>query len=89
MGPGVSQKLRNAMTQKCGVRRSAAKLNELLGIIDELIEQVGRANPLIASRMIAAAALAREESRGGHFRDDFPDMKQDAISSYLTYDMLD
>ena len=48
-----------------------------------------RANPLIASKMIATSALAREESRGGHFRDDFPKTKQKAISSYITYDMLD
>ena len=89
MGAGVSQTLRNAMTANCGVRRSAAKLNALLDLIDELIEQVGRANPLIASRMIASAALAREESRGGHFRDDFPKTKRDGLSSYMTYDRLD
>lgn len=89
MGDGVSQTLRNSMTANCGVRRSARKLNALLQLIDELIEQVGRANPLIASRMIAAAALAREESRGGHFRDDFPKEAKVARSSYITYDMLD
>ena len=89
MGPDVSQSLRNAMTANCGVRRSAKKLNTLLAHIDGLIEQVGRANPLIASKMIAASALAREESRGGHYRDDFTAMKDKAVSSYITYDMLD
>jgi len=62
MGKDVSQTLRNAMTAKCGVRRNAQKLNELIDLIDALINQVGRANPLVASRIIAAAALAREES---------------------------
>lgn len=89
MGPEVSQRLRRAMTAHCGVRRSAAKLNQLLALIDELIDQVGRANPLIASRLIAAGALAREESRGGHYRDDFPNPKPRAVSSYMTYDMLE
>jgi L-aspartate oxidase len=70
------------------VRRSAKKLNSLLAHIDVLIEQVGRANPLIASKMIAASALAREESRGGHYRDDFTEMKDKAVSSYITFDML-
>jgi len=89
MGQEVSQSLRNAMTKNCGVRRSAKKLNQLIEHIDGLIEQVGRANPLIASKMIATSALAREESRGGHFRDDFTKTKRKAISSYITYDMLD
>lgn len=89
MTPEVTQTLRNAMTKYCGVRRSAAKLNTLIEIIEDLIEQVGRANPLVSARIIAAAALAREESRGGHFRDDFPKTKNDARSSYLTYDLLD
>ena len=89
MGPGVSQSLRRGMTELCGVRRSAAGLNELLDRIDRLIARVGRANPLIASHMIAAAALAREESRGGHFREDFPDEAASSHSSFLTYDRLE
>ena len=89
MGQDISQTLRNAMTANCGVRRNAQKLNELIDLIDGLIKQVGRANPLVASRIIASAALAREESRGGHFREDFPDEADKAISSFLTYDRLD
>ena len=88
MAKGVSEGLRRAMTDKCGVRRNAKDLNELISYIDSLINQVGRANPLVTSRIIASAALAREESRGGHFRDDFPDTKEQARSSYLTYDFL-
>jgi len=30
-------------------------------------------NLLTVARLIAGAALRREESRGGHFRDDFPE----------------
>ena len=84
----VTQTLRTGMTNNCGVRRKAKGLNNLIGEIDELIEQVGRANPLIAARMIAGCALAREESRGGHFRDDHPDMAKSSESSYITYEML-
>ncbi len=89
MGPDVSQALRASMTELCGVRRSAAGLNRLIDTLDGLIDRVGRANPLIASRMIAVSALAREESRGGHFREDFPDEAARSRSSYLTYDRLD
>ena len=89
MNPDVTQKLRNAITAQCGVRRNTKGLNQLIGLIEGLIDEVGRANPLIAARMIASAALAREESRGGHFREDFPKQSRKARSSYLTYDMLD
>ena len=89
MGKDVSQTLRNAMTANCGVRRNAKDLNALISLIDGLILKVGRANPLVASRVIAAAALAREESRGGHYREDFPAEADTAVSSILTYDRLD
>ena len=89
MGETVSQKLRKGMTRGCGVRRKAKGLNKLIGRIDELIDQVGRANPLIAARVIASAALAREESRGGHHRNDFPETLSKPVSSFITYDRLD
>ncbi len=89
MNKQVTQILRHGMTHLCGVRRNAAGLNTLIMQIDTLIDQIGRANPLVASRLIAAAALAREESRGGHFRDDHPEMALHARSSWVTYDMLD
>ncbi|WP_017932475.1 L-aspartate oxidase [Robiginitomaculum antarcticum] len=88
MGRQVSWTLRQGMTQYCGVRRNGRDLNILLEIIDSLIAKVGEANPLIASKMIAAGALAREESRGGHFREDFPEEATPARSSYLTLDDL-
>lgn len=89
MGKDVSAILRTNMTAHCGVRRNAKGLNFLLGTIEELIDRVGAANPLIAARMIAGAALAREESRGGHFREDFTKTKRNARSTNFTYDMLD
>jgi L-aspartate oxidase len=66
------QRLRQAMSRDAGVLRDRAGLNRLLGEIDELKAQAGPCPPLIAAELIAAAALARKESRGGHYRSDFP-----------------
>ena len=77
------------MTAYCGVRRNGPDLEKLMGIIEGLMERVGPANPLITARLIAAGALAREESRGGHTRTDFADEVNPPRSTYITYDMLD
>jgi L-aspartate oxidase len=52
---------RAALWRLAGIEREAAQLRELLD------------DPFPLARMIAASALAREESRGAHQRADFPD----------------
>jgi L-aspartate oxidase len=64
------QDLRRAMSRDAGVVRSAEGLSRLLDQIDGLEAAHGRAASLVATRLIAASALARTESRGGHFRSD-------------------
>jgi L-aspartate oxidase len=64
------QRLRTAMSRDAGVVRDAAGLTHLLALIDDLETAHGRAAPLVAARLVADAALARRESRGGHFRAD-------------------
>jgi len=63
-------KLRRAMSRDAGVVRSADGLLRLLDEIARLETLHGRAAPLVAARLTAACALARTESRGGHFRND-------------------
>ena len=65
--------LRQTMTREVGVVRRAQGLARALTVIDRLIERHGRALPLVAARLVAAAALDRRESRGAHFRSDFPE----------------
>jgi L-aspartate oxidase len=64
------------MARHVGVVRDRAGLAEALSVIARL-EQACRStrflNMLTAAKLIAAAALARTESRGGHYRSDFPD----------------
>jgi L-aspartate oxidase len=59
--PGeVTSELRAAMWEDAGLVRDAAGLRRLTE------------SPHLLARLIARSALAREESRGGHFRADFP-----------------
>jgi L-aspartate oxidase len=64
------QRLRGLMSRHAGVVRDAAGLITLLCEIEALEGRHGRSAPLVAARLVAACALARTESRGGHFRAD-------------------
>jgi len=67
--------LRSAMTAGAGVVRDAAGLQQLLAACDrfDAIAHDPRVRDAIAlARFVAHAALARRESRGTHFRRDFP-----------------
>ncbi|MDP3494298.1 MAG: L-aspartate oxidase [Hyphomonadaceae bacterium] len=64
--------LRKRMHSQVGVVREAAGLAATLDWMDAATANVGAARALVAARLIAAGALAREESRGGHYRSDFP-----------------
>lgn len=76
------QSLRGEMALHCGVARDAHGLTMLCEFIDREIQSTGRAGPLIAAQLIAEAALARQESRGGHYRSDYPNTNV-AKRSYL------
>ncbi|RUT34443.1 L-aspartate oxidase [Arsenicitalea aurantiaca] len=69
--------LRQVMTDLVGVERDATGLREALRRLAHLeahAEGVTRAylNMVTSATLVAAGALKREESRGGHFRTDFP-----------------
>lgn len=66
------QLLRQAMSRDAGVIRDADGLARLVAVLDALETAHGAAPTLVAAQLIARAALARQESRGGHFRADFP-----------------
>ncbi|MEL7039917.1 MAG: L-aspartate oxidase [Pseudomonadota bacterium] len=77
------QSLRHAMADQCGVVRDRSGLEQLLKRIDQLETRFPRARALSTSRLIADAALAREESRGGHYRRDFPNPNSEAIRTFV------
>jgi len=74
--------LQEVMTSRVGVLRSAAGLGEATVLLDKLsgtpaeavdLDSWETTNLLTVSGALAAAALLREETRGSHWREDFPD----------------
>lgn len=73
--------LRKRMHGQVGVVRDAAGLGATLDWLTAAHANVGPARAIIAARLITAGGLARKESRGGHYRSDFPD----TASPYRTF----
>jgi len=78
------------MWEKVGVIRDerglTAALSELEALSETSPEAAGEARNLLGvARLVTAAALARRESRGGHYRSDFPQPDPDwQRRQYLT-----
>ena len=87
------QNLRHLMARHVGVLRHADGLIYTLHELERLQRAANGmapfANMVLAAQFITMAALLREESRGGHFRTDFPTPKAQADHSQLTMAELD
>ena len=79
----VESSLRSAMWRNVGIERNGARLRSSVDMIefwgrytlDKVFDDVKGwqvQNMLTVARMIAQSALGREESRGAHWRSDFP-----------------
>src|SRR5262249_24365994 len=68
------------MRERAGLQRSASGLAMALQMLaafppqvsDATSDAITAANAALAARLIVTSALLREESRGAHFRIDFP-----------------
>ncbi|HMS08432.1 MAG TPA: hypothetical protein PKE66_03020, partial [Pyrinomonadaceae bacterium] len=75
----VRKRVKRVMWERVGILRDRESLQRAIAEFD----QIAKANLSTASRnfvtlagLVASAALWREESRGGHFRTDFPEQKE-------------
>jgi L-aspartate oxidase len=90
--PGLIDALRAAMTANVGVERDGPGMTRALAFLDGAARDAARdgagpalRNMLAAATLIAAGALARQESRGGHSRGDFPALASGAPTrSHMT-----
>ncbi|MEO5860797.1 MAG: L-aspartate oxidase [Pyrinomonadaceae bacterium] len=76
----VKKRVRRVMWERVGILRDKASLQRAISEF----EQIERSNLGTSSRnfvtlalLVARSALWREESRGGHFRSDFPDQHEE------------
>jgi L-aspartate oxidase len=85
--PAVAeQEIRELTWECCGIVRDRAGLESALVTLADT-EWVPAASPTLAAvelrnmhqvaRLVARAALRREESRGAHYRTDFPEKRDD------------
>lgn len=84
--------LRHVMTNYVGVLRNGDGLRHALREIARIETAAAPSNAMLnmtaTATLIAASALLREESRGGHFRTDFPEANAAmAVRSHITLDV--
>jgi L-aspartate oxidase len=80
----VLQKIRDITWRHAGIVRNASELKRGLELLDEIADNVPQSNLLTVARLIHECALARPESRGAHFREDFPQPADTAFHSYAS-----
>lgn len=80
---GVEERLGNLMSQKVGILRSERELKEALSDVAALRKELENLRSAQAymqrgrldlAELVIRSALARDESRGSHYRTDFPEM---------------
>jgi L-aspartate oxidase len=75
----IMTKLRKLMSADVGVIRNGDGLKHAIKTIVEIErknKQVPFGNMLATAKLMATSAYKREESRGGHYRSDFPDQME-------------
>ena len=76
----VKKRVKRVMWERVGILRDAESLRRALKEFEQIEKSnlgISSRNFVTLARLIATAALWREESRGGHFRTDFPERRDE------------
>jgi L-aspartate oxidase len=87
LDPAAVGRLRRTMFEGVGVVRDEAGLQAALATFEELGRTADSheiANRVLVAELIAQAALARRESRGSHFRSDYPHADEEFAHRSIT-----
>ena len=88
--------LQEQMTRNAGIIRGESGLKDLLDFIRESQEELNQTqainqelweykNMLTVGKLIALSALKRKESRGGHYRTDYPERKKSWSKKHIIF----
>jgi L-aspartate oxidase len=72
----VKKRVKRVMWERVGILRDAESLQKALKEFDQIEKSnlgTSSRNFVTLAKLVATSALWREESRGGHFRNDFPE----------------
>lgn len=94
----IRKELRVLMTNKAGIEREEDHLIELISWIENWVRKYSKGtnlglrgcelrNMLLNGLLITLAALSREESRGGHYRSDYPEPKKEWSRKHIIFNI--
>mgnify|MGYP004508807067 CR=1 FL=1 len=94
--PSLKKELKNIMWDYVGIFRDEISLKTAFEKLSELGKRFPRTckcisreeyefrNMLLVSKLIATSALTRKESRGAHYRTDYPQTNEECVHSIIT-----
>ena len=86
----AADEVRRLMWEHASIARTARGLRKCIAALDEIAPRLPdgateERNLVATARLVAEAALLRKESRGGHFRSDFPKARRKWQGRHITW----